>query len=83
MTKAITIILVVLAIAALSALFGWALYATRDFGSWTGGTGAIALAIVGGVVATGGLTGGLMWLAFYSSRKGYDDIADRRSRRGN
>jgi hypothetical protein len=35
------------------------------------------LALVGGVVATLALGMGLMGLAFYSSRHGYDDI-DRR-----
>ncbi|MEI9964161.1 MAG: hypothetical protein WDM92_05105 [Caulobacteraceae bacterium] len=35
------------------------------------GYGAMALA----AVLTLGVGGGLMWLAFYSSRKGYDDRA--------
>lgn len=34
--------------------------------------GYIALGLAGGVTLL--LGGGLMWLAFYSSRKGYDDI---------
>ena len=58
---------------ALFGFFGWAFYATRDFGSWTGGSLVVALMIALGVIFTGGLTGALMWLAFYSSRKGYDD----------
>lgn len=33
--------------------------------------GWIALGL--GLVLTAGLGGGLMWLAFYSSRRGYDD----------
>ena len=34
--------------------------------------GYIALALA--IVLGGGLSAGLMWLMFYSSRKGYDDI---------
>lgn len=33
--------------------------------------GYIAMAIAGGFTAL--LTGGLIWLAFYSARRGYDD----------
>jgi hypothetical protein len=67
------LLLTILGVGALIAFFGWALYAMRDFGSWTGGSTAIAIAIVIGAVGTGALTGVLMWLAFYSARKGYDD----------
>jgi hypothetical protein len=62
------------ALAALAAFFGWGFYAMRDFGSWTGGSRAIAIMIGVGAIATGALTGALMWLAFYSSRKGYDEV---------
>jgi hypothetical protein len=62
-------------LAVLFAFFGWAFYATRDFGSWTGGSEAITVMIALGVIVTGGLTAVLMWLAFYSSRKGYDEAA--------
>jgi hypothetical protein len=41
--------------------------------AWTGGSRAIAVALVAGAVGVGALTGVLMWLAFYSARKGYDD----------
>jgi hypothetical protein len=34
--------------------------------------GYVALGLAGGVTLL--LGGGLMWLAFYSSRKGFDDI---------
>jgi hypothetical protein len=37
------------------------------------GWGALAVAFV----LTGALAGGLMWLAFYSARKGYDDNVGR------
>jgi hypothetical protein len=42
-------------------------------GSWTGGSASLAAIIVLGVLGVGGLTGVLMWLAFYSDNKGYDD----------
>jgi cation transporter-like permease len=51
---------------------GWAFYSTRAIGFGPGG-GAITVMIVAGVLGTGLLTGVLMWLAFYSSRKGYDE----------
>jgi hypothetical protein len=50
----------------------WVLHATSGEESWTGGSAAIMAMIIGGIFATGALTGALMWLAFYSSRKGYD-----------
>ena len=40
---------------------------------WTGGSKAIALMIVLGVIFTAILGGVLMALAFYSSRRGYDE----------
>ena len=46
-------------------------------GSWTGGSPHIVAAMVIGVLGAGALTGGLMWLAFFSARRGYDDrVAD-------
>ena len=65
--------LVFLGLAALLGFMGWAVYSMRDAGGWTGGSTALAVLIIGGVVLTGGLTALLMALAFYSSRKGYDD----------
>ena len=59
-------------LAILFGFMGWAFYSTRSIG-FGPGTGAIAVMIVAGVLGTGLLTGILMWLAFYSSRKGYDE----------
>ena len=74
--KSPLVIVVAIGLTLLFGFFGWAFYAANQLeGSWTGGSSAIAIMIVGGVVVTGGLTGVLMWLAFYSSRKGYDDAA--------
>jgi hypothetical protein len=51
----------------------WALKASWGLaaGSHMSANGWIALALA--FVVTGALGGGLMWLAFYSARKGYDD----------
>ncbi len=73
MRKALPIILVVVGLLALAGVLGWALYATRGLGPWTGGSPVILLMMIGGAVLTGGLTAVLMWLAFYSERKGYDE----------
>lgn len=55
-------------------VFGvWAVVATQSMGSWTGGSTVILWSIIAAAIFTGGLTGVLMWLAFYSSRKGYDE----------
>jgi hypothetical protein len=60
---------------AFAAFVVWAFLAT----SHTGGGWASLLPIwpyvLGGVIATGALTGVLMWLAFYSANHGYDDNA--------
>ncbi|HLZ85117.1 MAG TPA: hypothetical protein VKQ54_16245 [Caulobacteraceae bacterium] len=66
------VILAVAGLLAVFAFFGWAFYATWGT-DWTGGSKAITVALVAGAIAVGGLTGVLMWLAFYSNRKGYDD----------
>ena len=60
-------------LAVLFGFMGWAFYSTRSMGLGGAGSGAIAVMIVAGVLGTGLLTGVLMWLAFYSSRKGYDE----------
>jgi hypothetical protein len=72
MKKPYTLALAVLALGAVLGFFGWAFYAMGGVTGLTGGSTAIAVMIVGGVFFTGALGVGLMWLAFYSSRKGYD-----------
>lgn len=67
--------IVVLAILlALVAGLAWALWDTGALDIGVRSTGAIAI-IAGGVSATGGLAGVLIWLAFYSARRGFDDAA--------
>jgi hypothetical protein len=72
--KKIAAILIGLGVAAVFGFFGWAFYAAAGVSDapWLGG-GATRILIVAGVVVTGLLTGVLMWLAFYSSKKGYDE----------
>ena len=65
--------LIIAGFAAFLAFLVWAVLGTQGMGSWTGGSKALLAAIIGGAVFTGGLTGILMWLAFYSDRKGYDE----------
>jgi cation transporter-like permease len=65
------ILLIALGLMAVAGFFAWAFWATR--GDWTGGSRAILIAMIAGAVGVGALTGVLMWLAFYSSRAGYDE----------
>ena len=61
-------------------LVATALYSLRLWhageGAALGSNGWTALAL--GVIATFGVGAGLMWLVFYSSRKGYDDRSRNR-----
>ena len=66
----------VLALAAL-ALMVWAVTAGPG-GRWTAGSVHVVIAMLAGVVGACGLTAGLMWLAFFSARQGFDDRADFR-----
>ncbi len=70
------LLLIALAIGALAYVI-WALKASWSLagGAQMSANGWIALAIA--FVVTGALGGGLMWLAFYSNRKGYDDNVGR------
>ena len=67
-----SLIAILVGVAVFAALLFWGFYATPG-GSWAGGSWVLAAVMTGGVLATGALAGGLMWLAFYSARKGYDD----------
>lgn len=46
-------------------------------GSWAGGSPHILAALAIALVGIAVLGGGLMWLAFFSARRGFDDRADR------
>jgi len=71
-TKRLVVILTAVGLLAVFGFFAWVFYATGGF-AWTGGSTAIVVALIAGAVGVGALTGALMWLAFYSDRKGYDD----------
>ncbi len=66
--------LTVVGLAVVAAFMAWVASRSGAMGgSWTGGSPHIVAAMVIGVVGAGALTGGLMWLAFFSARHGYDD----------
>jgi hypothetical protein len=77
-----SILLVFVALAFLAGFGGWIFYAGSQIaGDWSG-LRPILLYVIGGLFVVGLLTGVLMWLAFYSSRKGYDEPYDVNRRRG-
>ena len=64
------------ALALFAAFAGWAFFAsTKMEGGWAS-LRPVWPYVVGGLLAVGALTGGLMWLAFYSANHGYDDRID-------
>ena len=70
--------LTVAGLAVAAGFMAWVLSrsAARDSplgGPWTGGSPHILAAMAIGVLGAGGLAAGLMWLAFFSARRGYDD----------
>lgn len=68
------------AFAVILGLSAWALWLARRMEGFRDMTvhGWIALGLA--LLLGGALTGGLMWLAFYSARKGYDDdVGDGRA----
>ena len=71
--KPVAWLLIALLLVVIFGFMGWALYDTGDLGSLTGGSGFITAMIVAAVVVTGAVAWGLMHLAFYSSKKGFDD----------
>lgn len=60
------------AIVLVGVLLVWLLLLTDAFG----GLGPVMPWMIGGVIATAILTGVLMWLAFFSSRRGFDEPYD-------
>ena len=59
---------------AVVAFMAWVFARSGELGgSWTGGSIHILAAMLIAVVGAGGLAAGLMWLAFFSARRGYDD----------
>jgi hypothetical protein len=62
----------VIAAALALAFLGWGLFATRNDGSWTGGSHWVAAMIAAGALGAVGLTILLVWLALLSERRGFD-----------
>ena len=83
MKNGLTVLASLVCVAALAALAGWTFYAGARIGGGWGALSPVLLSVIGGLVMVGALTGGLMWLAFFSSRRGYDEPYDvnRPSRR--
>ena len=63
-------------LALFGAFIGWAFYASEGLGGGWESLRPILPMVVIGLIVVGGLTGVLMWLAFYSSRHGYDEPFD-------
>ncbi|WP_312160865.1 hypothetical protein [Phenylobacterium sp.] len=76
MKRALTAVGLLAALALLAGLGGWTYYAGARVGDGWEGVGHVLPFVIVGLVAVGGLTGGLMWLAFYSARRGYDEPYD-------
>ena len=80
--KTPTVLLIVAGLAVVFGFMGWALWQMGGLDELSGGSNAITIMIIAGVIVTGGLTGVLMRLAFWSSKKGYDDNVEFRDPRG-
>ncbi len=67
------VILIALGLAAIFGFMGWSLWRMGGLGGVTGGSTTLTIIVIAGVVGTALLAGVLMRLAFWSSRKGYDE----------
>jgi len=74
-------LLLFLALLALFGFMGWTLWSSGVFGELGRGSTGLTITIAVGVLVTGLLTGVLMRLAFYSSKKGYDEDVEYRDPR--
>jgi hypothetical protein len=73
---ALVFVIAFLILAGFSLFTGWAAFALSHVAGGWKSLLPIWPYVLGGVVATGGLAGTLMWLAFYSANHGYDDRID-------
>lgn len=76
MKHVVPILLALAGLAGVAAFGGWTFYAGSNIGGGWSSLGPVMLYVVGGLLVVGALAGVLMWLAFYSSRKGYDEPYD-------
>ena len=75
--KLVPIVVTVLILAGLAGLVGWMFAASEHLsGSWEASLKPIWIVALVGTLATGALAGGFAWLAFYSSRHGFDERID-------
>jgi hypothetical protein len=74
---ALVVGLALLGLAALAAFAGWAFFAVSQVGGGWRGLAPIWPFVLGAVVVVAILSGGLMWLAFYSANHGFDDHDER------
>ena len=83
MKRALPYLMLAVALAGVAAFFGWAFHEAGIVGGgWQAALAPIWLYVAGGLLVVAALTGGLMWLAFYSSRRGYDEPFDVNAPRG-
>lgn len=61
-----------------AAFAAWAFQAGAGIGEGWEGLRPVWPFVIGGVLAVAGLTGALMWLAFFSANRGYDDRMDKK-----
>ena len=70
---AVFLALTFLGLAAFAVFASWAfVLGSKMDGGWAS-LAPIWPFVLGGLIMVGALTGGLMWLAFYSANHGYDD----------
>jgi hypothetical protein len=75
--KLIPIGVTVVILAGCAGLVVWMFAASEHLsGSWEASLKPIWIVALLGTLATGALAGALMWLAFYSARRGYDERVD-------
>lgn len=74
--KAVHYILIILGLSVVFGFMGWALWSIGGLRGVTGGSTTITLIVAGGAIGTAALAGGLMWLAFWSSKRGYDETVE-------
>jgi cation transporter-like permease len=72
----------IVGLAVLAGLGGWLYYVGSSMGIGWAGLAPVWLYVVAGAVLVGALAAVLMWLAFYSSRRGYDEPYDVNHPRG-
>ncbi len=82
MKRALPYLMLAVALAGVAAFFGWALKEGEHLGGGWESLEPIIGYVIGGLLAVGALTAGLIWLAFYSSRHGYDEPFDVNEPRG-